>query len=626
MATLFNLPASVPKVTLNAKYVGPDGRPLSGWVEILAPTPLVFPNTDAFITGPLVMPLDAEGGFSVTLPATDVAGQNPTSWAYRITERIDGMEDREPYAIKLPQSLVNPWLDNLAPKDPQTPSFIPVVGSQIYQGSTTPPANLGQHNDVYIRTEVTAVFLNVTDARVTVYQNEDGTWVLQSGEVRGSKIYLNNTATPSTATRPGDLLIRTDNGDLYQREATGWGPVKANIKGPKGDTGTTGTQGIQGVQGPKGDKGDPGTGSGTVITVNGKSPNGAGAVTLVAADVGAGTGTVKTVNAKTPDGAGSVVLAAADVGAVANTVPVTAKATTAATDPFRVVDDTDAQLFSVRKTGSTYTPAGNGYFNKNIRVGGSASAGGIGTAVNGVLALDNGTGPSAANTAGVHLYATAGQLVVQEQSGRYFNVNEGTRNAWTPDSLGFEAWSVDPNYVSTPTTLKAAVIQRQYMCAVNITEPTSVNRVVIHARGWGGSTAIPAARFMGGIYSEAGNRVAWTGATALSNVPAAGQIPGTPPLMMDNHVGAVALPLSATYVMQPGRYWLAFLMTAGAATDFYYFHVQNESKSNAGNFFLGATAFCRNWYISGQTTLGATVAPASGLVDHDPAIMAVAMQ
>lgn len=707
MATLFNLPASVPKVTLNAKYLGPDGRPLSGWVEILAPTPLTFPGTDAFITGPLVMPLDAEGGFSVTLPATNVAGQNPTDWVYWITERLQGMADREPYAIKLPQNLVNPWLDDLAPSDPTTPNYVPVVGSQIYQGASVPPFGLGVHGDMYVRTEVTAAFLGVTDTRVTVWQNVNGTWTVQAGEVRGSKIYVNNASTASTATKPGDLLIRSDNGDFYQRDASGWGAVKGNLKGPKGDKGDTGATGAtgaastvpgpQGIQGPagsqgpagpagpQGPKGDPGTGAGTVTAVNTVAPDGAGNVTLTAGNVGAmptaggtftgdvsfngaagayraisfdvggvkrwtiqkddtaeaaGGGSNFRLSSRNDDGTFKSTLIFGDRGtgaiALGTTTPTAGakltvngpsvlKADATATDPLKVQNDVNVDVFSVRKTGSAFMGTGNLYLAKNLRVGGS-SATAIGSAVNGVLAIDNGTGATAAPTSGVHLYANGGQLVVQEQSGRYFTVNEGTRNTWTPDALGFEAWTVDPASVANPTTpAKAAVIQRLYMSAVNITEPTTVSRVVIHSRGWAGSTAVPAARFFAGIYSEAGARVAWTGSTALSSVPMAGQISGSPAGMVTNHVGAVPLPLTASYVMQPGRYWLAFLMSAGSATDFYYFHIQNEAPSSPSNFFLGTTAFVRNWYLNGQTTLTATVNPASGLTDHDPPIMAVAV-
>ncbi|MFF4424168.1 hypothetical protein ACFY04_25865 [Streptomyces sp. NPDC001549] len=614
-------------MTVHGTYLGPDSRPLAGTVTFSAPSMLTFPDSDLFIAGPVVASLDENGRFETKLPATDAPNMDPSKWSYVVKENLSGVIGGRIFSLLLPKAKTDVDLADLAPSDPTTPNYVPVVGSQIFTGGAIPTAALGRDGDFYTQYD-TRTLLGVTHTTVTMWTRAAGTWVKVGGDVRGSQWYLNNTTTPSTDAKPGDVLLRTDTGDIWQRGPSGWGSAVGNLKGPKGDKGDiglTGGTGPAGPQGPKGDKGDAGTGSGTVTSVNGKVPNGAGAVALVAADVGAGTGTVKTVNAKTPDGAGNVALAASDVGAVANTVPVTAKATAAATDPFRVVDDADAQLFGVRKTGSTITPLGNAYFNKNVRIGGSASAAGVGTAVNGVLAIDNGTGPSAANAAGVHLYANAGQLMVQEQSGRAFSVNEGTRNTWTPDALGFEAWSVDPGSVANPTALKAAIVQRLYMCAVNITEPTSVGKVVIHARGWAGSTTVPAARFFAGIYNEAGSRVAWTGATALSAVAAAGQISGSPASMVNNHIGAVPLPLTAAYVMQPGRYWLAFLMSAGSATDFYYFHIQNESPSNPSNFFLGTTAFARNWYLSGQTTLPATVTSSAGLTDHDPPIMAVAV-
>ncbi|WP_207220809.1 collagen-like protein [Streptomyces albidoflavus] len=200
------------------------------------------------------------------------------------------------------------------------------------------------------------------------------------------------------------------------------------------------------------------------------------------------------------------------------------------------------------------------------------------------------------------------------------------RNVWTPQALGFQAWSVDPAAVSNPTTTKAVVVGRTYMCGINITESTQVNRVVIMARGWAGSTAVPAARFFAGIYREDGTRAAWSGSTALSSVPAAGQITGSAPGMRNNHIGAVPIPLTATATLAPGRYWAAFLMSAGAATDMYYMHIQNEAPSNPGNFFLGATAFQRHWCIpSGQTTLPSTVDQSTGEVGLDPAIMALAL-
>ncbi|MEU2759399.1 hypothetical protein [Streptomyces sp. NPDC007094] len=197
------------------------------------------------------------------------------------------------------------------------------------------------------------------------------------------------------------------------------------------------------------------------------------------------------------------------------------------------------------------------------------------------------------------------------------------RNVWTPQSLGFQAWSVDPAAVANPVQ-KPAVVGRIYLSGILITEPTPVNRVVIHARGWGGSALVPAARFWAGIYNEAGSRVATSG--QVSNLPAAGQISGTAPGAVNNHIGAVPVPLTATATLQPGRYWAAFLMSAGASTDFYYMHIQNESPSNPGNFYLGSTAFQRHWCIpSGQTSLPTTVNQATGEVGLDPAVMALAL-
>ncbi|MFE2245244.1 hypothetical protein [Streptomyces lavendulae] len=610
---------------------------------------LTFPQSDLFIAGPVVAKLDEFGKFEVILPATDAPNMNPSDWSYTVKENLTGVPGARTYALLLLSGTGPIDLADVAPTDPTTPTYVPVPGSQILWGTTAPAAGLGLNSDFYVQYD-TRTLLGVTHTTVTNWKKTNGVWAVVGGDIRGSQIFLNTTSTPSTDAKSGDILIRTDSGDMYQRGASGWGSVKGNIKGPqgaqglqgiqgvkgdtgaastvagpqgpKGDTGATGPTGPQGPQGIQGVPGQNGTGSGTVTSVNGKAPNGAGAVTLVAADVGAGAGTVKTVNTKSPDGSGAVALTAADVGAVANTLPVTAKATTAGTDPFRVVDDTDAQLFSVRKSGSLYAPAGNAYINKNVRVGGAASAAGIGSAVNGVLAIDNGTGPSAANAAGVHLYATAGQLMVQEQSGATFTVGGG-RNTWTPQSLGFAAWSVDPATVANPTTLKAATVGRIYFSGLNITESAQVNNVVIHSRGWAGSAAVPAARFYVGIYNEAGTRVATSG--LVSSVPMAGQLSGTAPGAVNNHIGPVPIALTAPITLAPGRYWAAFLLSAGSATDFYYFHIQNEAPANPGNFYLGTT-FQRHWCIaSGQSSLPATVSQATGEVGLDPAIMALAM-
>ncbi|MDD7175127.1 MAG: hypothetical protein PUH70_08685 [Clostridiales bacterium] len=83
---------------------------------------------------------------------------------------------------------------------------------------------------------------------------------------------------------------------------------------PKGDKGDTGAIG---PQGPKGDTGDIGS-----LTINGKAPDGSGAVTLTMSDIDglsdaiANAGGVKTVSGVSPDSSGNVPLTAKNVGAL----------------------------------------------------------------------------------------------------------------------------------------------------------------------------------------------------------------------------------------------------------------------------------------------------------------------
>ncbi|MFE1412416.1 hypothetical protein ACFW6F_16655 [Streptomyces sp. NPDC058746] len=767
------LPDTIPTVTVTGRYLAPDGTPLAGQVVWRAPAMLTFSASDVVLGGPVTAPLDATGRFEVVLPATDAPGMSPGGWSYIVAEQLTGVPANRSYNVLLPSETPVVDIADLAPTDPTTPNFVPVVGSQILTGSAGPTAAQGVNTDWYVQYD-TRTLLGLTHTTVTNWRKTNGTWAKVGADIHGSQIFLNNASTPSSDAKPGDILIRTDSGDMWQRGASGWGSSVGNLKGPKGDTGPQGVQGIQGVQGPKGDPGngnvntvntklgpdivlsaaDVGALSATgtnanVVTVfrgngtnaplnvygNGTDPNrftvlkdGSWysnalantaynmAIGDMASDFGGGTyvlalknasvvptanpangvvayaeggvmkvrqanGTVVTVGsggggavASVNGATGAVVLNAASVGAlkdpagdvtdttgtlrikyagaaadafkasnaadalytainkdgqiVTNTLAnlngrAVVKADASATDPLRILSDTDAELVSFRKSGSVRFTAGNGYVDKNLRVGGAAGAVGIGAGVTGVLAIDAGTGPSAANTGGVNLWTAGGSLMVQETSGRTFAVGSNGRNAWTPQALGFQAWSVDPASVANPTTLKAVVVGRIYFSGMNITESTQVNHVVIHARGWAGSTAVPAARFYVGIYNEAGTRVATS--ALVSNLPAAGQGTGMAPAAVNSHIGPVPVPLSAAVTLAPGRYWAAFLMSAGAATDFYYFHVQNEAPANPGNFSLG-THFQRHWCIpSGQTSLPATVNQSTGEVGLDPAIMALAM-
>ncbi|MFE4333962.1 collagen-like protein [Streptomyces sp. NPDC056831] len=513
------LPETIPTVTVTARYLTPDGRPLSGSVTLRAPAVLTFPDSDVILGGPVVATLDATGAISVTVPATDAPDMDPDGWAYVVTEQLAGVPSNRSYAILLPAEQPAVDLADVAPRDPGKPNYVAVRGDSAYE--------------------------------VAVEQGFVGTVEQWLASLIGATGATGATGAPGAK------------GDTGATGSTG-------ATGPKGDPGAAGTNGKDGKDGAPG----------VVQSVNGQSQ---AAVVLAATDVGAvpstaagaaggvaqldasgkvpaaqlptssGGGAVTSVNTQT----GDVVLAAADVGAA-----------------------TAAHTHTAAQVGALATTAR--------------------AAANGVASLDASTKIPIAQ-----LPAAAG------------------RNMWTPQALGFAAWSVDPAQVANPTGgAKAAVIQRLYMSGVNITESTQVNRVVIFARGWAGSTAVPAARFYVGIYNEAGSRVATSG--LVSSVPEAGQLTGTAPGAATNHIGAVPIALTATATLAPGRYWAAFLMSAGAATDFYYMHVQNESPSAPANFYMGTT-FQRAWCLNSQTSLPATVNQAVGEVGLDPAIMALAM-
>ncbi|MFD7121895.1 collagen-like protein [Streptomyces sp. NPDC059922] len=530
------LPESIPTVTVTARYLTPDGTPLTGSVTFRAPAVLTFPDSDVILGGPVVVQLDATGAIAVTLPATDAPGMDPDGWAYVVTEQLAGVGPGRSYAILLPAEHPAVDLADIAPTDPGRPNYLAVRGDSAYEVA------------------VAEGFVGTVDE-----------WLAS--------------------------LI---------------GPQ--GITGPTGATGATGETGPTGATGPKGDPGTPGADGapGLVQSVNGISeadvvldaaavnavpdtapgaPNGVaqldatGKVPAAQLPASGGGGAVSTVASKSPDESGNVALVAADVGAVATTEKGAASGVATL--------GTDGILATGQRP--TYTAAQVGALATTARA-----------AANGVASLDSTTRVPIAQ-----LPTAAG------------------RNMWTPQALGFQAWSVDPAHVANPTGgAKAVVIQRLYMSGLNITESTQVNRVVIFARGWAGSTAVPAARFYAGIYNEAGTRVATSG--LVSSLPEAGQLTGTAPGAVNNHIGAVPITLTATATLAPGRYWAAFLMSAGAATDMYYMHVQNESPSTPANFYMGTT-FQRAWCLNTQTSLPATVNQAAGEVGLDPAIMALAM-
>ncbi|MEW2406476.1 hypothetical protein [Streptomyces griseoviridis] len=537
----YPLPPSIATVKVRGQYRGPDGRGLQGTVTFTGPGLLTFPDADLFIAGPVVARLDEFGAFSVTLPATDNEGMNPSDWSYTVKENLTGVTGARTFALLLPKDTAEIDLADVAPADPTTPTYVPVPGPQ---GET------GPDGDSAYDVAVSSGFVG------TVAQ-----WLASLKGATGATGAQGPKGDTGSQGPKGDTGATGAQGPKGDTGATG---AASTVPGPKGDTGATGAQGPKGdtgatgVQGPKGDPG-----SGSVNSVNGDlGPD----IVLDAADVSA-----------IPASAKGVASGVASLGSDGK-VP-TAQLPTLA-DPNAVTSVNGLPGPTVTLTAASV----------------SALAASTRGAVNGVASLD-----------------AAGDVPIAQ-------VPNVARNEWNAKALGFEAWSCDPYGVANPVAkyLKPA---RLYFVGFNITESTTVDRIVLFARGYGGVTAN---RYRAGIYREAGTKVVESASVALSM---AGQEAGVLPAQATNHIGAVPITIAQT-VLAPGRYWVAFSLVTGGTADFAYYHVQNEAPVSTANFFMTTTPFARAWYTEGQGTgaLPTTVSQsaAGALADHDIPIVALA--
>ncbi|MEU0675074.1 collagen-like protein [Streptomyces sp. NPDC006172] len=563
------LPDGIPTVRVTGRFLTPAGEALAGQVVFRAPGMVTFGEFDVILGGPVTAPLDATGAFEIELPATNAPGMNPTGWSYSVAEQLAGVSMNRVYQVLLPADDPEVDLADIAPTDPTTPTYVAVRGDSAYEVA------------------VKAGFVG------TVAQ---------------------------------------------------WLASLVGAQGVKGDTGATGPAGPQGVKGDTGAQGPTGA-PGVVQSVNGKSQ-------------------------------AAVVLAAADVGAVANnggysrmdgTLHVVYAGTQA--DVFKASDATQSKYTAVNKNAELITNATATF--TDARIGGTGAT--LGGGAGGVLAFANAATPPTTNPAGALLWAEGGTLKVRQADGTAFTLGAGggtapvtsvntktgavvlnaadvgalattargaasgvasldattripiaqmptavVKNTWTPQALGFAAWSCDPYGVANPAA-KYLTPQRLYLTGVNITESTTVTKAVMFARGYGG---VGTNRYMAGIYREDGTRVVASSAVALTM---AGQETGALPGMVSNHIGAVPLSFTST-TLAPGRYWVAWLMTVGGTADFSFYHVQNEAPVATANFFMTTTPFPRAWYVAAQSTLPTTVSPtaATALADHDIPIVALA--
>lgn len=92
------LPAEFDTVTLTGRYVELDGDPVQGYLTFKASPTILKAAASKAIIIPVVLeaPLDAEGIFSIALPATNDPDINPGEWTYEVTE---GFGPRRIYSI-----------------------------------------------------------------------------------------------------------------------------------------------------------------------------------------------------------------------------------------------------------------------------------------------------------------------------------------------------------------------------------------------------------------------------------------------------------------------------------------------------------------------------------------------
>ncbi|MGK5640163.1 phage tail protein [Streptomyces sp. URMC 126] len=137
------LPNGIPTVTVTARYLTPDGQPLSGTLTFRAPTLLTHTGSDTILGGPIVAPLDADGRAKAVLPATDTPGMNPAKWTYTVVEQLAGIPVNRTYDIVLPAAQKTVDLADLAPVDPEAPHYVAVPGPPGPAGAPGPAGPAG---------------------------------------------------------------------------------------------------------------------------------------------------------------------------------------------------------------------------------------------------------------------------------------------------------------------------------------------------------------------------------------------------------------------------------------------------------------------------------------------------
>jgi hypothetical protein len=583
----YPLPSSIRTVKVKGQYRGPDGRGLQGTVTFSGPGLLTFPEADLFIAGPVVARLDENGAFEVVLPATDNPDMNPSDWSYTVKENLTGVTGARTYALLLPADTPGGEIDlaDVAPADPTTPTYVPVPGPQGVKGDTGAKGDTG---------------------------------------TAGAKGDTGATGAPGAAGAPG--VVQSVNGkstaavsvtlaDVVTAGGTATGAVSlSNASAVALSMQGNGTTNLVEWK----------NASGVVATRIGSNGN------LVAQGASYLVGGIQLGSTSTDFGGGAGAILGIDDASTVPTTNPTAGVVVYSQGGVLKVRQADGTVIQVAAGGTGAVSSVNGYTGVVSLTAAdvSALAASVRGAANGVASLDASSLvpvaqlPSLSSTyVAVSTRGAASGVATLDSTTRLPIAQVPTvlpKNSWTPQALGFQAWSCDPGGVANPAA-KYLTPQRLYLTGFNITESTTVSNVVMFARGYGGVTTN---RYMAGIYREDGTRVVASSNIALTM---AGQETGALTGMATNHIGAVPIAITST-MLTAGRYWVAWLMTTGGTADFSFYHVQNEAPIATANFAMTTSPFARAWYLAAQSTLPTTVSQTNtaALADHDIPIIALA--
>lgn len=135
------LPGNLTTVTVTGKYLDASGAPVRGSVTFTLDTMLLDAGASTvIIETDYTVALDAQGAFSVALPATNDPDVSPTGWTWTLTPNFDGAD---PLTFSLPTNL-GPVIDItvLAPALPNpSTTYSYVLTSAVGSPSGVAPLN-----------------------------------------------------------------------------------------------------------------------------------------------------------------------------------------------------------------------------------------------------------------------------------------------------------------------------------------------------------------------------------------------------------------------------------------------------------------------------------------------------